>query len=191
MQYAICRYFGHKHDKIVSISLNFRDIKFRQHRWIRLEKLLQNKQFFLTIQKKIKNCYAFSRWPPRQCFFQTNQVEKRLLPRAMQNFKPIGPGVIALTDPIHMQYAICRYFGHKIVSISLNFRDIKISIAPLDSPSKTAVQQNKNKVKSRATNGRVANMHLWYRSRDLEIQVKVTHIRTYARAISKQPVHQI
>ncbi len=30
--------------------------------------------------------------------------------------------VIALTCPIRMQYAICHYFGHKIVSISLNFR---------------------------------------------------------------------
>ncbi len=52
--------------------------------------------------------------------------------------------VIALTDPIHMKYAICRYFGHKIVSISLNFRDIKITMAPLDSPRKTALEQTKS-----------------------------------------------
>ncbi len=48
---------------------------------------------------------------------------------------------VMTTDPIRMQYAICRYFGHKIVSISLNFRDIKISIAPWDSSRKTAVEQ--------------------------------------------------
>ncbi len=46
-----------------------------------------------------------------------------------------------------MQYAICRYFGHKIGSISLNFRDIKISIAPLDSPRKTALEQIKKNLK--------------------------------------------
>ncbi len=51
---------------------------------------------------------------------------------------------VMLTVPIRMQYAICRYFGHKIGSISLNFRDIKISIAPLDSPRKTALEQTKN-----------------------------------------------
>ncbi len=54
--------------------------------------------------------------------------------------------VIALTDPILMQYAICRYFGHKIISISLNFWDIKISITALDSPRKTALEKtNKNR----------------------------------------------
>ncbi len=33
---------------------------------------------------------------------------------------------VVLMVPIRMQYAICRYFGHKIGSISLNFRDNQV-----------------------------------------------------------------
>ncbi len=61
-----------------------------------------------------------------------------------------------------MQYAICRYFGHKIISISLNFLDIKLSIAPLDSPRKTALEQkNSNKQKfTRFQDGRCGHVFL-------------------------------
>ncbi len=53
----------------------------------------------------------------------------------------ISPGrAMFMADEARLN-AICRYFGHKIVCISLNFRDIKISIAPLDSPRKTSLEQ--------------------------------------------------
>ncbi len=76
---------------------------------------------------------------------------------------------VVLTVPIRMQYAICRYFGHKIIHISLYFRDIKILIAPLDSPRKTSLEQIKKNRKlkkiffTRFQDGR--HSHVFFRTK--------------------------
>ncbi len=56
---------------------------------------------------------------------KTNQVEKWLLPKGHAKFQA-NPRIRSrvksrFTVPIRMQCAICRYFGHKIIRISLNF----------------------------------------------------------------------
>ncbi len=143
MQYAICRYLSHK---IISITLNFWDIKISipqldSPRKTALEHIKKSKFFFTRFQDGRRG-HVFFRNAPQK--YTDLESQKAKVPAKFQaNQARHSYIVIALTDPIHMQYAICRYFGHKIVSILLNFWDIKISIAPLDSPRKTAVEHIK------------------------------------------------